>query len=43
MHIDRDFLKEEVKTFFFVQVIRVHFYTVDMRSKYNMVKTGRVK
>jgi hypothetical protein len=34
---------EERYTFFFVQVIRLFFYPVDMQSKYNMVKTGQVK
>ncbi len=29
--------------FLFVQVIQLYFYPVDMRSKYNMGKTGRVK
>jgi hypothetical protein len=27
----------------FFHMIRLYFYSVDMRSKYNMVKTGRVK
>ncbi len=29
--------------FLFFQVIRLYFYPVDLRSKYNMVKTGRVQ
>jgi hypothetical protein len=29
--------------FFFVQVIRLYIYPVDMQRKYNMVKTGWVK
>jgi hypothetical protein len=29
--------------FFFFQMIRLYFYPVDLRSKYNMVKTGPVK
>ncbi len=40
---DRQVLLDEIELFFFVQVIHLYFYPVDMRSKYNMVKTGRVK
>ncbi len=38
--------KNQYKTilyFFFVQVIRLYFYPVDMRSKYTVVNTGRVR
>ncbi len=36
-------LHTENDTFFFVPVIRLDFYPVDMPSKYNMVNTGRLK